>query len=954
MLTAGFLLALIPALPPQQGDESSASIQKDADFALALTRQLGFDNFSEIVIEETLQRASSPEDRSALLLARCEVMATVALRPIDPLEQVQGWAQAAEAYAEFLDADPAPTQARRAQLQLGLSGFQFGERLDALFRTGSLSEAEKDEYRTRAEEVFTRSLQATNRLISWWEGLEDLDVKDGTEFTISFPASFYRALIYYYWGILYPEGSIEREDNLAQAIGLLEEFAIRAGELSPAGLMAFRHMADCMVALGDPDYAQELYDFVIQEGVPAGTENQMTPAELKRRRDAQQDAFYGKVLAYRTAGQANQIPAVGATFAVWAEENRVELNDAGYRLRLLVAENAIDQGAYGEAIEIAKAVADANERRLLRLEADAVLGRAIAAAPPTARVNLDVLFQAGQGAFYSDRFEESSRMLRMLVGRLDSSEAAEAIGPQAYLFLGRALEGDGLTLEAAVAYRAGFERYEGNEDEASLESLATRWQRLADRMRNSASGDAYLDEFYNAALDAVTEASGGGAPHVLLLRAADGEFNKARTAERAARGKGPNTQEGRAVITAYDKAIAAYKRVPEGTESYEKAFVQIGLCEFNKFNWDNSAGERALAIFNEYLNDIVPDPQRIPTTPKGKKLRTDSIARADFYRGYTYRSMALAGDVGAWNDMLKAYEGFEERQPEQVDQIGAVRTARAEAYLELGQEDQAIAQYETLVAENASSTWLGACGFKLYSHYREAIDAAGEDEAARTAAQRQAAKYLGIVNANADTPQWPNMIAEARLHLAVGDIATGTEILKSTLDRFGEADGLDGASRLYAELDLVDGLLEQGDTGTAVPYIDSLLAKSPNMLRVKQLAIKIKCGFPVYREGRVTQVPGEDTLEAYKTAQELVGQLIRLADAEAQREGKTRWEHQPFYEARLQHAYLLWKWGRLDSNQAGKKDRLIESIEVQAADFGASAGVDPSIPALFRWLKSQR
>ena len=188
MLTAGFLLALIPALPPQQGDESSASIQKDADFALALTRQLGFDNFSEIVIEETLQRASSPEDRSALLLARCEVMATVALCPIDPLEQVQGWAQAAEAYAEFLDADPAPTQARRAQLQLGLSGFQFGERLDALFRTGSLSEAEKDEYRTRAEEVFTRSLQATNRLISWWEGLEDLDVKDGTEFTIAVKA----------------------------------------------------------------------------------------------------------------------------------------------------------------------------------------------------------------------------------------------------------------------------------------------------------------------------------------------------------------------------------------------------------------------------------------------------------------------------------------------------------------------------------------------------------------------------------------------------------------------------------------------------------------------------------------------------------------------------------------------------------------------------------------------
>lgn len=953
MLTAGFLLALIPALPPQDG-EGNASIQKDAAFALALTRQLGFDNFSEIVLEETLQRASSAEDRSAVLLARCEVMATVALRPIDPIEQVEGWAQAAEAYSDFLESNPAPPQKRRAQLQLGLSGFQFGERLDALFKTNTLAEADVEAYRERAEEMFIQSLKATNQLISWWEGLEDQDIKDGTEFTIFFPASFYRALTYYYWGVLYPAGSVEREDNVWQSIGFLEEFAIRAGELSPAGLMAFRHMADGMVAVGDFEYANELYDFVIAEGVPQGAASQMAPAEIKRRRDAQQDAFFGKVQAYRSAGNPSEIPAVGATFAAWADENRVELNDSGYRLQLLLAENAIDQGAFGEAIEIAKAVADANERRLLRLEADAVLGRAISAAPASAAIKLDVLFQAGQGAFYSDRFADSARTLQMLVARLDSSDEAEAIGPQTYLFLGRALEGDGLTLEAAVAYRAGYERYEGNEDEATMESLASRWQRLAERMRNSASGDAYLDEFYNAALDAVTEASGGGAPHVLLLRAADSEFNKARSAERAARGKAPSSPEGRAAITAYDKAIAAYKRVTPGTDSYEKSFVQIGMAEFNKFEWDNSSAERALAIFNEYLNEIVPDPQRIPTTPKGKKLRKDSIARADFYRGYTQRSLAMAGDISAWNAMLQAFDGFEERQPDQPDQIGAVRTARAEAYLALGRPEQAVAQYEALVAENASGTWLGACAFKLYSYYRDGITAAGEDPEALLEAQRNAVKYLSIVNANAAQPQWPNLIAEARLHLAVGDVATATDLLDSTLQRFSEADGLSGASRLYAQLDLVDGLLEQGNTGAAVPYIDDLLAKSPNMLRVKQLAIKIKCGFPVYREGRVTQVPGEDTLEAYQTAEELVGQLIRLADAEAQKQGKSRWEYQPFYEARLQHGYLLWKWGRLDSNQAGKKDKLIESIERQAPDFGASQGIDPSIPAMFRWLKSQR
>lgn len=947
MLTAGLLLALSPALPQQA--EGNASIQKDAAFALALTKQLGFDNFSEIVLEETLQRADTPEDRSSILLARCEVMSTVALRPIDPLEQVTAWSKAGEAYSEFLGSNPAPSAERRAQLQMGLVGFQYGERLNALFDSATLTEEEKDTYRARAETIFTESLRSTNQLIGWWTNLEDPDVQDGTQFTVYFPSSFYRALIYYYWGVLYPAGSVEREDNVFQSIGFLEEFAIAAGESSPAGLMAFRHMADGLVAIGDFEFAHELYDFVIQEGIPGGDTSQMSVGEVERRQSAQQDAYYGKVQAYRTAGEPSQIPALGATFAAWVAEKKVTLNDSGYRLQLMLAENAINQGAYGEAITIAKAVADANERRVLRLEADQVLGRAISAAPASAKIDLDVLFQAGQGAFFSERFADSARTLRMLVNRLDSSDESAAVGPEAYLYLGRALDGDGLALEAAVAYAAGYNRYP--EAEATSESLATRWQRLAERFRNSAPSDEFLDSFYNEALDAVTESSGGGAPHVLLLRAASTEFSKARQLERAARGKGPNSPEGRAVLTAYNKAIAAYKRVTPGTESYEKAFVQIGMSEYNKFAWDNSSAERALAIFNEYLNEIVPDPQQLPSTPKGKKLRADSIAAADFYRGYTYQSLAKAGNVAAWNDMLKAFEGFAERQPEQTDQIGAVRTARAEAYLSLNQEELAIAQYEALVAEDAREAWLGACGYQLYSHFNDKIEAAASDEA-RTAAQRSAAKYLGIVNANAAQPLWSNLIAEARLHLAVGDVATGTDLLNSTLQRFSEEDGLSGPNRLYAQIDLVEGMLEQGNTGSAVGYVDKLLEQAPNMLRVKQLAIKIKCGFPVYREGRVTQIPGEDTLEAFQTAEKLVADLVALAKAEASNDGITHWSSEAFYAARLQHAYLLYKWSKIDSNKSHIK--MIESIERQAPDFGGSQGIDPSIPALYRWLATQR
>lgn len=945
MLTAGLLLAVIPALP-QQG-ESDASIQKDAAFALALTKQLGFDNFSEIVLEDALQRASSADDRSTVLLARCEVMSTIALKPIDPIEQVDAWSKAGEAYLEFLATDPTGMAERKAQLQMGLVGYQYGERLSGLFDSGMLSQEQKEERIQTAEPILTEALKSTNEVIIWWISIEDQDIKDGFQFTYYFPASFYRALIYFHWGVLYPEGSVEREDYLSQCISKLEEFAIEAGELSPAGLLAFRFMGDALVALGDPEFGVELFDFVILEGVPNNDTSQMSPAEVTRRRDAQQDAFLSKIKAYQKLGRSADIQALGATFQQWVEDNRVKLNGSGYRMQLGLAENLIDQGDFGGAISIAKKVSDENDQSLLRLEADAVLGRAIAAAPETAKIDLQVLFQAGQGAFFSEKYGESAQMLRMLVNRLDNSDTAQEIGGQAYRFLARALEADGLALEAAVAYQAGYTAY--SEDEEAAESLASGWQRLAERFRRAAPDDEYLDVFYNEALDAVTESTGGGAPHVLLLRAADSEFNKARGLERDARGKAPNSPEGRAVLTAYDKAIAAYKRVPEGTDSYEKAFVQIGMCEYNKFAWDNGAGKRAIKIFEEYLNVIVPDPTKAPTTPKGKKYRTDSIARADFYRGYTYRQEALAGNNAAWDKMLAAFDGFEERQSDQADQIGAVRTARAEAFLAQGKEADAIAQYELLVADGASEAWLGSCAFKLYDHYRAQADNLADEEA-KLEAQKGAVKYLGIVNSNAASQQWPNLLAEARLHLAVGDLKSGSDLLESTIDNYGGKDGFTDTSLLYARLDLVDALLEQGVTGSAVGHVDALLAEAPKMLRVMQAAIKIKCGFPVYRNGRVVQVPGEDTVEAYETANDLLSELRQLAEADARNKGVSRFEHQPWWEARMQYAFLLYKWGRIDSSKSHQK--LIESIERQAPDFGA-AFVDSSIPAVFRWLKAQ-
>jgi hypothetical protein len=946
LLTVG-ILASAALFAPQQGEEGSAAIQKDAAFALALTKQLGFSSFSEMVIEDALERASSADDRSTLLLARCQILETVAVRPGTPESEVAAWQSAGQAYIDFIASSPSQSQAVTARLQLGFVGFQFGEKLFHQFDTAPPMDADRAESLAEGEKLFEESLKSINWVINWWRNLDDPDVRDGAKYSVFFPASFYRALTYHYWGMIYPANSVEREDNIARALEFLEEFAITAGENTRAGLLAYKHMADGYVALGDFEMANELYDYVIVEGVPEGAANDMPPQELRGRRNAQQDAYLGLIQMLVPAGRGNEFMAMADTFQQWLVDNKVVVNDSGWRVLMEVAAHQIEEGNFGDAITLLQRVAAANEGRLIRLEADALLGRAISAAPPGATINLDVLFQAGQGAYYSKNFAESAKNLRLLVGRLDGSSQASALGGQAYYFLGRALEDDDLTLEAAVAYSIGYEKFP--DDDEYAEKLAAKWTKLAERFRNSAAGDKYLDSFYDASLDALKASSGGGAPHVAMLRSADSDYGLAKTVARKARNKPASSPEAKEAIAAYDKAILAFRRVDKGTDSYEKAFVQIGLCEFNKFAWDALAAERSIEIFDEYLNVFTQDQNFLPTTPKGKKLRKDSVAKADFYLGRAYRNLAAAGDLTAWEKMLKHLEGFEDRHPDQDDQIGAVKTYRTEAFLATSREDEAVAEYEALVASGARSTWLNSCSFKLYVYFKAQADAITDVEA-KVPSQRKAVKYLQVANSQAPTPKWQNLLTEARLHLDVGDIATGTKVLENTLQRFGPKDGLDGTSRFYAETDLIQSYLEQGNTGTAIPLMNKLLEERPKNLRVMSMAIKIKTGFPVVREGLVVQVPGEDTEEAYKTAMKLITDLLALAKATATKEDKSPFESKEWWDAKLQHCYLIYKWHKIDSTKDHVK--LIKSLEQLAPDFGEKY-TGPELKRIFMWLKTQ-
>ncbi len=940
------ILATALLLAPQDG--GSASLEQDAKFALQLTSQLGFENFSEIVLDEALAKANSREDRSAVLLARCQVLELVTRRPAGPAEQIAALQEAGRAYMDFLATEPSGEQGLLAQRQLGAVANSYAEKLNAYLPLLTSDPGERATMITEAEEMFGQGLTQLNLLIRWWNGIQNPDVKEGAKYIYLYPASFYQALIYLHWGVLYPPNSVEREDNVARSIDLLTSFAFSAGEMSTAGLMAYRHLADGYVALGNIEDAEEFYYFIIEEGISPDALSVMQASELRARRAVQQDAFLGLFQALSQAGRGGEIPALSSTFQEWVSSNRVSLNQAGYQVQLTVAAEEINSGNIGPALAMLREVAEANPESPLRLEANALMGEAIASAPANAEIDLEILFQAGQGAYFQERYQEAAPFLRQLITRL--APADDELGAKAYLYLARSLEKDVLLLEAAVAYQKGFQLYD--EVEKLNLDLATGWRRLAENFRNADPRDAFLDTFFKDALDAASSI-GSAAPDLALVRAARSDMRQAVDDLKKAAGADAGSPEARQVLNQFDRAIASWQRIENHSPYYDEAVVSIGQCEFQKFAWDPSSAERALQVFSTFLDKHVNDPQYAPTTPKAKQSRANMVPVADYHRGATHRLLALAGDLSAWDKMLGSFAGYEERNPDQFSFIGAVMAYRVEAYLALGRESDALAQFDQMTALPVSDAFQNLSSFGIYRHYKDKAAAAVDDEVALLEAQKQAVKYLHLANSKAPRQQWPNLLNESRLHAAVGEMATATKLLADTIERFGGKEGFTDSHLFYAKLDLIQSYLELGQTGIAVPILDELLASRPTNLKVKSMAVKIKAGFPAYRNGRIIEVPGEDTATAYQQAAKLVAELLATADSEARKDGKSRFESTIWWESRMQQIYIFYKWGKVDSNQKGKHNRSIQSLEQMAPDFGLSQHENQALPQIFRWLKGQ-
>ena len=944
MIALSSVLLLSLLVPFQQGGASTMA-RKNAEAARAINREFGLDLWAEKLIVRSLAEAKSADDKAELLLARCDVLLHTARSKVNDTERLPALGEAGEAYVAYLSTSPGGDLETTAQSNLGEVASQYGITLVRMIETDTISGEELDSAIVTAETIFKTSLKGMNSIIDWWTALPaGNNQKNLSQFNVYYPSVFNRALVYLYWAQLYPAGSIERDQRAKQAVGYFEEFAIGAPFIP--SMRAYKSLADCYRVLNQMEDAFDYYEYVTdntKELLEEEGSNQ-APAFVEALHDVIMASEYGMLQLLASTGQTDLFWQSVVRFNDWVNEESVELSRTGYELLLVVAQQMIEEGRIGEAISLADMVAKDNERSTLRLRANTVMGNAIALAAPDADIPLDVLFGSAEGAYFQKDYPAAIDGFRMLIPRLAGSSQNDEYGAKAYYLLGICWARSEQPMLAAVTHQIGFNDYP--DDEEYAEKNAKKWQLHTGNFFKRASADPEIQKWNDDAIQAVVTSGGGGN---------DLEWKQAKTMLSLAQKAGaknakaaPGSADAQAAVTAYGKAITAFSKVKPESKNYEESLVQIATCEYESIRFDPSAAGRSLDALNAYLNDYIGNSANDPQDGVQRRSRAKNQPSAISLLGRTYRTMAKAGDAGAWQDVIDTFDNMLERYPDQLD-VGFIGMAyRTEAFVQQGKIPEAEAEYQSMLEVNASPGRLAVACFALFMHHKTAGSEA-TTPADITLLREKEAEYLSAYNTFSPNKRWTNLLGEADLWMQLGDYEKSVALSQLVMDKYSSSKGFTDAFRFKTQIGLVESLLQLRRTGEAIPLVNKLYEQSPKNLRVRSAVVKVKAGFLVFNGTQVLEVPGEGTPEALELASTMASELIKVAEFEADRASINPYAYAPWWEAKLNQGYVLYQQGKADPAQAGKHTKMVGSLQRQAPELGESIAGKRMLQSLL-WL----
>ena len=938
-LSSGLILSLMAL--PQSGANTMAF--KNAEAARAITAEFSLDHWSEKLLDRSLAEATSPEGKSELLLARCDVLRLKANRKINDNERLPALGDAGSAYVDYLASSPGAERTASAHKNLGSLSKSYGETLVRMIEDGAIVGSEREAAVATAASIFKTSLAGMNKVINEF-GEADEDFQNLTRYTIYFPTVFNRAMVYLYWAQLHEAGSLERDQRANQAIDALGDFALGAPFLQSQ--LAYKAMGDCYVTLGEYEDANDYYVYVVEniEQLYEERGKELGADYRDLLNEVVQETNHGMMKMLQASGQTVQFWEVYNGLISWLDEERIDAGRPGYEAMLTAADQMVTEGRAIEAIELSDKIAKDNANSPLRLKANAVMGRAIAVAPIDADIQLDVLYGAAEGAFYQKEYGAAVDGFRLLIPRLAGSPDADLYGAHAYYLLGVSWARLDMPLLAAVSHQIGYEDYP--DDEEWVVKNAQKWQQAATLFYNHNSDDKILAKFNDDAVAAVQMVGPGD--NDLQYQQAKSAHDQAKKAVRAKADAGE-------IKRLYAKAIRNYKSVAKDSAKYERALLGVAICENENIPFDPLAADRALALLLDFKNNYLTNPANAPQDPLGRKTRKETEPSCIFYLGHTYRQIAKSGDDAVWQDVIDTFEGFVEAFPDQPDLTHAGMGYRVDAFLQLDNLDLAIAEYEKMGALPAIKTRLSIAGFYLYQHHSNLLKDAPEDIEVeqRLAWMEEQAKYMAAYNRYSRTARMTNLVAEADLWAALGHFEKSAILLQRVMDDYSNDASYSDEMDFKVRMGLIESLLQTRKVGVAVPLVEKVMQEKPNNLRVMNAVVKVKAGFLIYEDDKVIEVPGEGTPEALALASQMVTKLVQLATANA---GKVDpplnyYYYPPWWEAKLMQAYVLYQRSQTIAEDAGAHKKMVEGLQRQDPDLGGElAGAGKRISEPLRWL----
>jgi tetratricopeptide (TPR) repeat protein len=931
---------------PAAAQKSDAEARADIELARGLAADWGFVDLSQEVISQLRTQGVSRKLADELALIECEIYSIAGLA--NPARRDELLKQSITCYEDFLARNAYSDQKGPAEARLVSVSGKYARSLALKLEDAAPDQAAA--LRTEMQSVLQNAILKTGELV---DALRSIPEEDRTE---SDKRRLFELLLDK--GDMLLELAKSQEDgtySFEQSYKAYESLIDVAGEATPYGLLGAIGIGDNYSARERWSDAADFYEFVVELAIPSDAvqwteaKSEMTLEEQERRFYFVQRGIPGLVRALANGGKPGKAAEAGLRFYnLWKREGYNLPPVHGDLALLAVARTLVDAGGWiggnwtaGEArwfptqeamvqvetnrrnqrrsldvaLELAQTVYRANQGNTLQIRAQRVISEVISR--PGISVDPEVLFQAAQGEFYERNYPEAISAMKRVLAALESADEAKRteLGSNVLWHIGRSFIFLDRPLEAAAAFQEAVgERWVGD-PQRDIDD-ATKFYETVKVLQRQSKADPYIDSLYKEAEQAVQRFNASGAGEIAyrnadkLYAAADADKSPEKFAE----------------------AKAAFARVPADADSYEKALVYVGVCEYQLGNY-----EAAQKVFDQYLNVRLKDSTYVPRDGTRQRRRLEATAAATFYWGLS------AYKQEDWKRTIELFGDFPKRFPDQTLMAPAALYRVMIAHGKLEDQKAVTRVFEQLLRDFPASKFTAAAAVDSYKMLRERRDklleraGAEQDPEPKAALEAQArtvlrdmAENLQVANRNATTPSFNNMRAESKHWVELGEWETAEELLRRihASEEFRQDPKTAEDLESYVVPDLGKVLVQLHKVREAAELLKPLVeSKKANTETAQNYARALAGWIEVARDegGRssIVEVPGVGGEASFEAAWPIFDQLATRIGRDAS------WEP-PWYEHKIDLIYTYYRWSQIDAKRREVAERMM-SGELQPA-----------------------